>query len=104
MLWIEKINAHLDELGLYPDVEAFDVTDARGHIVLVDTQESTVYTSAEGCYRALSLVEPGEDARATWEAVCQALSPNIVHDMAVIEDCGLWRQDPQQIADEEASP
>ena len=90
--WIEKINDKLDQLGLYPDVEAYPVQDARDHLVLVDTQEVTVYTSHEGVYRLLRLVEPAGDERETYEAVGHALHPTIVENMRVVQDADGWRQ------------
>ena len=76
--WLERINAKLDDLGLYPEVEAFDVSDLADHIVLVDTHEVTVYKSAEGCYRWISSVDKQDDEHETFDAVGQALHPNLV--------------------------
>ena len=101
MDWTARINEKLEELGLYPDVEAFDVSDLRDHIVLTDTQEVTVYKSAEGCYRWLSMVERHDDEHETFDAVGQALHPQIVEDVQVSEDSGRWRVN-HTIPDDEA--
>ena len=91
--WTARINEKLDELGLYPDVEAFDISDLGGHIVLVDTQECVVYKSAGGVYRLLTTVERYDDEHEQFDAVGQALYPNMVEDVQVYEDSGMWRVD-----------
>lgn len=93
MDWIARINAKLEDLGLYPDVEAYDISDLAGHLVLVDTQEAVVYRSAEGVYRLLASVEPDDDEHETLDLVGQALYPNLVEEVRVYEDSGLWRVD-----------
>lgn len=100
--WIERINERLEELGLYPEVEAFDISDLAGHIVLVDTQETTVYKSAEGVYRLLSLIklDDEEDEHEMFDRVGQAIHPNIVEEVRVYEDSGLWRVDNRFAVDD----
>lgn len=99
MDWTDQINKRLSDLGLYPEVAAYDISDLGGHIVLVAPAEVGVYKSAEGCYRFLAQVEPADDL---YEQVVHALHPNRVHDVQVIEDedSGHWRQDPQVPIDE----
>ena len=100
MDWIDRINKQLDALGLFPDVEAFNVRDMPDHIVLVDTQLVTVYQSAEGVSRLLAGVERQDDEHDTLDQIGYALYPNLVEDIWVIEDHGLYRRDPQQPAEE----
>jgi hypothetical protein len=98
--WTARINNELEALGVSPEMEAFEIQDATDHIVLIDTHDITVYRHAEGVHRVLSGLDPGEDERATYAAVYQALLPHIVLDMRVFQDDhGCWRVDHAQPED-----
>lgn len=91
MDFIEAINDKFKVLGIYPEVEAFPISDLQDHVVLVDTQDTTVYHSHEGCYRWLALVD--DDCEDPFEAVMQALHPNQTEIKAYMEENGEYRQD-----------
>ena len=85
--WILQINAKLDELGLYPALEAKAVQGNAGVVVLEETQNYTAYRSPEGVYRMLSLLGVGAEGewKENFEAVMQALNSNVVQE----EDIGI---------------
>jgi hypothetical protein len=101
MDWTKRLNEQLEALGLYPDVEVVDIVDLHHHIALVDTQEVTVYMSAEGCSRALSLLDPDNDGQHTLEDVYHALEPNRKDGIRVTNDHGVWHQDHRFATDED---
>lgn len=91
------INARFAELG-FDDLDAYDIADLGGHIVITDTQIVSVYRSAEGVYRWLQTVPEREDL--TLDDLYQAIHPNLVEDIGVVYDGGFWRQDQTAIDEE----
>lgn len=94
--WIEKLNEQFDRFGVYPDIEACTVNDIRDAWALSDTQESTVFSSPEGCWRALTLLPDDSTIDDIWDA----LRPNQRDDEVVWWGAG-YRQDPQATTEED---
>ena len=90
MTHIETINEHLARLGVYPDLEACEVSNIRNAWVLSGTQEATVFSSPEDCSRALSLLSDD----ATEQEIHAALAPNQRDDEVIWWGAG-YRLDPQ---------
>jgi hypothetical protein len=88
----EKINEQLHRIGL-GDLTAYRLIDFVDAWVLVeDTQEVTAFVSAEGCWRALSLLP--NDSKV--DDVFYALQPNYLDvDVLWEPEIQCYRQDPQ---------
>lgn len=91
MDFIQAINEKLQDLDLSLDIKAFPLLDLQDHVVLVDTHDTTVYSSHEGCYRLLALL--GDDCEDPVEAVFHALRSNLTEIKAYQETSGGYRHE-----------
>ena len=74
---ITQINNWLRDCALYPAYEAVAIVGCPQLWLLEDQHECMAYTSPEGCYRALCLLD---QEIATRDAILCALHPNRVSD------------------------
>lgn len=96
-----RINQQFAALGL-DNLDAYDIADLGGYIVITDTQTIAVYRSAEGVSRWLATLETQEEV--TLDDMYHAIHPNLVEGVPVRYDAGYWHQDFSVADDTHPSP